>query len=144
MALGIARERTKQRDHAGICCALAQSQKHPQYIHLLHTGSHGDQPRDDTPDDFQRGQPPTWSHVGHDDLRGDEHDAVRNVEVGGKSTRSASAYSVPGKNRISDEDTQVQLVAPKPQVLFHAGHIGVVYVGLIQESATVNSRIPFN
>ena len=75
---------TEKGNHAWVSGTLAEAQERTQHIYLFGIVRNGNKTRDYTPDDFHRRQPPTRSDIGHDDLRGDQHDAVSHVEVGGE------------------------------------------------------------
>lgn len=102
---------TKQRHHARPRAALKETQEDAQHVDLLRVLAQRDEARHEAPADLQPRQPPARSHPGHDDLAGDEHDAVRDAEVGREV---------------------VELVAVEAEVLLHARHVRVADVGLVE------------
>lgn len=88
-------ELTEERNHARIGGAFAEAKKRAQNVDLLRVVGKGDKTGDDAPDDFDRRQPPAGAHIGHDDLRGNQHDAVRHVEVCRESCKKKTSVSVP-------------------------------------------------
>lgn len=60
-------------------------------------------------------------------MRRDEHDAVRNIEPG--SEAESVRWQVQYQNK---GDLLVELVAREVEVLFHARHVGIANVGLIE------------
>ena len=54
---------------------------------MVGTMNQGEKPGHDPPCDLQTWKPKAWPHMRQDDLRGDEHDDVSDIEERGKARR---------------------------------------------------------
>lgn len=71
---------TEQSHHSRPGTAFAEAKKDTKNVHLLCACSHGNEASNNSPCNLKTRKPEAGSDVGQDNLRGNKHDAVGNIE----------------------------------------------------------------
>lgn len=71
----------QQRHHTRPSAAFAEAEEDAERVHLLRVFDEGEHACDDAPADFESREPVARANVRQNDLRGYEHDAVRDIEI---------------------------------------------------------------